>query len=169
MRRKAKIIFSRSNRKYFYSEIAAYLTAIGASSVSAHAALKYTDSDLIITLFSALIGTAGFLIVAIGMYTTLNLGCYYRKERSMPDDISKISRSYFESLLATYAVRIPLQFILQKMGMAPAAAAPISQTIAGQVGNIVRFYGNYKRKLFGHRQSPVRNEAAVAESGEGQV
>lgn len=169
MKRRAKIIFSRSNRKYYYSEITAYICAIGASSISAHAAQDYTRSDLLITVFSALVGTAGFLIPAIGIYTLLNLGSYRRKERSVYEDISVISRSYFESLLASYAVRIPLQFFLQKAGLAPAASAPIAQTIAGQVGNIVRFYGNYKRKLYGHGHKPVTEDAAVTNSQESRV
>jgi hypothetical protein len=59
--------------------------------------------------------------------------------------------SNIHGIWATYLVRIPLQYFLQKSGIAPAAAAPIAQVIAGQIGTIVRVYSNYKKKIFGIR------------------
>lgn len=142
--------------------MAAYILAIIASSLTAVWADRFTDSDILISVVSTLGGTVGFLVPAIGLYFILNIPEYRRRRRSAAEDFRVINRSYFESLIATYAVRIPLQFILQKVSIEPGLAAPVAQTLAGQVGNVVRIYGNYKRRLFGHQPRPV--DAPVEEN-----
>jgi hypothetical protein len=61
--------------------------------------------------------------------------------------------SDIHGIWVTYIIRIPLQYVMQKFGVAPALAAPIAQVFSGQIGTVVRIYSNYKKKIFGAKPS----------------
>jgi hypothetical protein len=63
--------------------------------------------------------------------------------------------SDLRGIWATYIIRIPFQYFMQKFGVVPAVAAPIAQVVSGQVGTVVRVYSNYKKKIFGSHSRNV--------------
>ncbi len=132
--------------------------AIIAAWASALITDRHTDSDLLITLVSTLGGTAGFLSMALGLYLLLHLKEYANGNRNCKQDTSSIMKSYFDGLIATYAFRIPFQFLLQKLGVAPTVAAPVAQVVSGQIGNVVRIYRNYQRNIFAVQHPPKKSD-----------
>ncbi|MHC4692773.1 MAG: hypothetical protein ACYS67_08525 [Planctomycetota bacterium] len=150
-------IFSRTNKKYYTSEIIASLLALVLSVTSAVLMDKITDSDALISIVSALGGTLGFFTGTLGIYTLLHIRQYRRKERHFIRDMKSIVTANIYGILAMYAFRIPCQYILQKMGIIPAFSATIAQFLSGLIGTAVRVYRNYKANIFGgfnHQQSP---------------
>jgi hypothetical protein len=96
----------------------------------------------------------GFLAGGMGTYAILNIAEYKSGRRNFPLDMKSMFISNIHGIWVTYLFRIPLQYILQKLGVVPAVAAPIAQVVAGQVGTAVRVYSNYKKKIFGsHSQN----------------
>jgi hypothetical protein len=142
-------LFSGTNTKYYASEVVSYITAAGAASLSAYIADIFTNSDLLITIISTLGGTVGFLAGGMGSYAILHFGEYENGKRSFSLDMKSMFISDVHGIWVTYIIRIPLQYFMQKFGVAPALAAPIAQVISGQLGTIVRVYSNYKKKIFG--------------------
>ncbi len=160
LKKLAKIFKTKSSRKYIYSELIAYASAMTATAVSANFTEQHTHSDLLISVVSAIIGSCGFLSAALVSYILLNIPEYIGAIRTPGYDVSVILRSYFKGLLATYAFRIPFQFFIQKIGMPPTAAAPFAQVISGQVGNIIRIYFNYRARIFGEYSDPHGQESS---------
>lgn len=148
-------LFSATNKKYFASELVSYVTAAAAASSSAAIADLLTSSDLAITLISTICGTAGFLVGGLGTYAILNTGEYKSGRRNFPLDMKSMLISDIRGIWATYIIRIPFQYFMQKFGVAPAIAAPIAQVVSGQVGTVVRVYSNYKKKIFGSHSQDV--------------
>ena len=147
-------LFSGTNKKYFASEIVSYIAAAAMASVSAAIADLFTNSDLSITIISTIGGSIGFFAGGMGSYAILNITEYKYRRRNFSLDMKSMFISNIHGIWATYLVRIPFQYFLQKFGIAPAAAAPIAQVISGQVGTIIRVYNNYKKKIFGtHSQN----------------
>ena len=147
-------LFSATNKKYFASELVSYIAAAAMASVSAAAADLFTNSDLMITIISTIGGSIGFFIGGMGSYAILNTAEYKNGRRNFSLDMKSMFISNIHGIWATYLVRIPLQYFLQKFGIVPAAAAPIAQVVAGQVGTVIRVYSNYKKKIFGtHSQN----------------
>jgi hypothetical protein len=72
-------IFSRTNKKYYSSEIIASLLALVLSVTSAVLMDKITDSDALISIVSALGGTLGFFAGTLGIYALLHIRQYRRK------------------------------------------------------------------------------------------
>jgi len=142
-------LFSGTNKKYFASEVVSYITAAGMASITAAITDSLTNWDIIITIVSTLGGTAGFIGGGMGCYAILNIGEYKSGKRNFSQDMKSMFISNVHGIWVTYIFRIPFQYILQKIGMAPAAAAPIAQVVCGQVGTVVRIYSNYKKKIFG--------------------
>lgn len=145
-----KGLFSASNKKYFASEIVSYIAAAAAASGSAAITDYVSDSDLIITIISTIAGTAGFLLGSLGTYAILNIPEYKNQTRNFQNDMKSLLISGVHGIWITYLIRIPLQYTMQRLGVLPAAAAPIAQVISGQAGTIVRIYSNYKKKIFGN-------------------
>jgi hypothetical protein len=145
----SKKIFSRTNKKYFSSEIIASLLALVLSVTSAVMMDKITDSDALICIVSALGGTLGFLAGTSCIYTLLHIRQYRRKERHFTRDMKSMLTANMYGILVMYAFRIPCQYILQKMGIIPAFSATIAQFLSGLIGTAVRVYRNYKANIFG--------------------
>ena len=143
-------LFSNINKKYFVSEIVSYIAAAAAASGSAAITDYVSDSDLIITIISTIAGTLGFFIAGLGTYALLNISEYKKRNRNFQSDMKSMFVSGIHGIWVTYLIRIPFQYIMQKLGVLPAAAAPIAQVVAGQAGTIVRIYSNYKKKIFGN-------------------
>ena len=143
-------LFSATNKKYFASEIVSYIAAAAAASASAALADLFTDSDLLITIISTIIGSIGFLAGGMGTYAILNIAEYRSTNRNFKSDMKSMFISNIHGIWVTYLFRIPLQYIMQKLGVLPAVAAPIAQVVAGQAGTVVRVYSNYKKKIFGN-------------------
>jgi hypothetical protein len=135
-------IFSRTNKKYFSSEIIASLLALVLSVTFAVLMDKITDSDALICIVSALGGTLGFLAGTSCIYTLLHIRQYRRKERHFTSDMKSI-------LTASMHGIIPCQYILQKLGIPPAFSATIAQFLSGLIGTAVRVYRNYTANIFG--------------------
>ena len=157
MTKLSKKIFSRTNKKYFSSEIIASLLALVLSVTSAVLMDKITDSDALISIVSALGGTLGFLAGTSCIYTLLHIRQYRRKERHFIRDMKSILTANIYGIVVMYAFRIPCQYILQKMGIIPAFSATIAQFLSGLIGTAVRVYRNYKANIFGDfnsQQSP---------------
>lgn len=157
MKKLIRKIFSRTNKKYYSSEIIASLLALVLSVTSAVLIDKITDSDALISVVSALGGTLGFFAGTLGIYTLLHIRQYRRKERHFTHDMKSIVTSNIYGIVAMYAFRIPCQYVLQKMGIIPAFSATIAQFLSGLIGTAVRVYRNYKANIFGsfdHQQSP---------------
>jgi len=142
-------LFSVTNKKYFASELVSYVAAAAMASISAAIADLFTNSDLAITIISTIIGSIGFFAGGMGTYAILNIGEYKSGRRNFPLDMKSMFTSNIHGIWATYLFRIPLQYFLQKFGIVPAAAAPIAQVVAGQVGTAVRVYSNCRKKIFG--------------------
>lgn len=142
-------LFSAANKKYFASEIISYIAAAAAASISAAATDLFTNSDFVITIISTIVGSIGFLVGGMGTYAILNIAEYKSRNRNFRSDMKSMFASNIHGIWATYLFRIPFQYIMQKFGVIPAAAAPIAQVVAGQVGTAVRIYSNYKKKIFG--------------------
>ncbi len=142
-------LFSGTNKKYFASELVSYITAAAMASASAAITDLFTNSDLIITLVSTIGGTAGFIVGGLGCYAILNIGEYKTGKRNFTLDMKSMFISNIHGIWVTYIIRIPFQYILQKIGVTPAVAAPVAQVVCGQVGSVVRIYSNYKKKIFG--------------------
>lgn len=140
--------------------------AIVAAWASALITDRHTDSDFIITLVSTLGGTAGFLSMSLGLYLLLHVKEYAKGERNCRQDTSSILKSYFDGLIATYAFRIPFQFLLQKLGVAPTIAAPVAQVVSGQIGNVVRIYRNYQRNIFAVQRPAKKSENPTENSND---
>jgi hypothetical protein len=143
-------LFSAANKKYFASEIISYIAAAAAASASAAATDLFTDSDIVITIISTIVGSVGFLAGGMGTYAILNIAEYKNQNRNFRSDMKSMFASNIHGIWATYLFRIPFQYIMQKFGVLPAVAAPIAQVVAGQVGTAVRVYSNYKKKIFGN-------------------
>ena len=141
--------FSKTNKKYYASELISYATAAGAASLSAYIADISTNSNLLITIISTLGGTVGFLAGGMGSYAILHFAEYKNGRRNFPLDMKSMFISDIHGIWVTYIIRIPLQYFMQKFGVAPALAAPIAQIFSGQLGTAVRIYSNYKKKIFG--------------------
>jgi hypothetical protein len=142
-----KKFFSANNRKYLIAEITAYVAAPAVSAFAAVCADTLTDSDSLISIISTAGGTIGFFGGQMAAFSILNLNQYRRGCRNLNKDMMSIFEANIHGTWATYLFRIPLQIILQKLGISPLLAAPITQTVAGQVGTIVRIYTNYKNKI----------------------
>ncbi len=149
MTKLSRKIFSRTNKKYYSSEIIASLLALVLSVTSAVLMDKITDSDALICIVSALGGTFGFLAATLGIYTLLHIRQYRRKERHFTRDMKSILTANMYGIAAMYAFRIPCQYILQKLGIIPAFSATIAQFLSGLIGTAVRVYRNYKANIFG--------------------
>ena len=143
-------IFSRTNTKYYSSEIIASLLALVLSVTAAVLMDKVTDSDAAISVVSALGGTLGFLAGTSGIYALLHIWQYRRRERNFPRDMKSIFTANIRGIFAMYAFRIPCQYILQKLGLTPALSAIIAQGLSGLIATAVRVHHNYKKKIFGH-------------------
>ncbi|MGB2809156.1 MAG: hypothetical protein WBC22_15545 [Sedimentisphaerales bacterium] len=157
MTKLSRKIFSRTNKKYFSSEIIASLLALVLSVTSAVMMDKITDSDALICIVSALGGTLGFLAGTSCIYTLLHIRQYRRKERHFTRDMKSMLMANMYGIVVMYAFRIPCQYILQKMGIIPAFSATIAQFLSGLIGTAVRVYRNYKANIFGDfnsQQSP---------------
>lgn len=146
---KLSVLFSATNKKYFASELVSYITAAAAASGSAAMADWFTNSDMAITLISTICGTAGFLVGGLGTYAILNIAEYRSGRRKFPPDMKSMFISDIRGIWATYIIRIPFQYFMQRFGVVPAIAAPIAQVVSGQVGTVIRVYSNYKKKIFG--------------------
>ena len=142
-------LFSATNKKYFASEIVSYIAAAAAASASAAITDLFTNSDFVITIISTIIGSIGFLAGGMGTYAILNIAEYRSTNRNFQSDMKSMFISNIHGIWVTYLFRIPFQYIMQKLGVLPAAAAPIAQVVAGQIGTAVRVYSNYKKKIFG--------------------
>ena len=157
MTKLSRKIFSRTNKKYYSSEIIASLLALVLSVTSAVLMDKITDSDALICIVSALGGTLGFLAATLGIYTLLHIRQYRRKERHFTRDMKSILTANIYGITVMYAFRIPCQYVLQKLGIIPAFSATIAQFLSGLIGTAVRVYRNYKANIFGDfnpQQSP---------------
>ena len=157
MTKLSRKIFSRTNKKYYSSEIIASLLALVLSVTSAVLMDKITDSDALICIVSALGGTLGFLAATLGIYTLLHIRQYRRKERHFTRDMKSILTANMYGIAVMYAFRIPCQYVLQKLGIIPAFSATIAQFLSGLIGTAVRVYHNYKTNIFGDsnpHQSP---------------
>jgi hypothetical protein len=142
-------LFSAINKRYFASEIVSYVLAAAMASLTAVITDSFTDSDIIISVVSTLGGSVGFFAGGMGSYAILNIAEYKSHNRSFSFDMKAMFISDIHGVWVTYIFRIPLQYIMQKFGVAPAIAAPIAQIAAGQVGTVARVYSNYKKKIFG--------------------
>ena len=149
MTKLSRKIFSRTNKKYYSSEIIASLLALVLSVTSAVLIDNITDSDALISIVSALGGTLGFFTGTLGIYTVLHIRQYRRKERNFTRDMKSIVTANIYGILAMYIFRIPCQYILQKLGIIPAFSATIAQFLSGLIGTAVRVYRNYKANIFG--------------------
>lgn len=150
-------IFSRTNKKYYSSEIIASLIALVISVTFAVLMDKITNSDALISIVSALGGTLGFLAGTLGIYTLLHIRQYRRKERHFTRDMKSILSANIYGIAVMYVFRIPCQYVLQKLGIPPAFSATIAQFFSGLIGTAVRVYRNYKANIFGDfntQQSP---------------
>lgn len=145
-------LFNKQNNKYYFTEMAASIVAYFTSSGAAVLSDKYFDSDFIISTISAIGGTSGFAVGFIIIYGVLNVRQYYRRNKTFTYDVKNILVAVMQGLVAMYIVRIPFQMILQKFGVAPAIAAPISQFVGGMVAMTVRAYHNHKAKIFAHSE-----------------
>jgi hypothetical protein len=141
--------FSKTNKKYYASELISYATAAGASSLTAYITDIFTNSNLLITIISTIGGTIGFIAGGLGSYAILHFSEYKNGKRKFPVDMKSMLISNVHGIWVTYIIRIPLQYFMQKFGVVPALAAPIAQVISGQFGTVVRVYSNYKKKIFG--------------------
>ncbi len=143
-----------NNLKYYASEMVGVIFGLTSTSLTAYAMDKISDSNSIISIASAISGTAGATFGSITAYVGLHINDYRNKHRNLQQDISSLIKSRLEGTGTIYAVRLPLQYILQKFcGINPVIAAPISQVIAGISGISVRISRNYQRKIFGNRKS----------------
>jgi hypothetical protein len=142
-------LFSAVNKRYFASELISYVFAAAMASLTAVITDGFSDSDLIISVVSTLGGSVGFLAGGMGSYAILNIAEYKSRKRNFPSDMKSMFVSNIHGIWVTYLFRIPLQYFMQKFGLAPAVAAPIAQIIAGQIGTATRVYSNYKKKIFG--------------------
>lgn len=149
MTKLAKAIFSRTNVKYYSSEILASLLALVLSVASAVLMDRLTSSDAAISVVSAVGGTLGFFAGTMSIYALLHVRQYRRRQRRLSHDMRSIFSANARGILAMYAFRIPCQYILQKLGLAPALAAVIAQGLSGLIATAVRIHHNYKRKIFG--------------------
>jgi hypothetical protein len=141
-------IVSKQSWKYYFSEILASFAALVTSTVSAVIADRLTDYDIIISVVSAVGGTAGFVIGALVIFAILHIPEYKAKKRNFVYDMKSIAKANIHGIIAMYAFRIPFQYILQKKGITPAYAACISQFLSGLIATAVRIYHNYKAKVF---------------------
>jgi len=141
-------ITSKQSRKYYLSEIAASLTALVTSTASAVIADRITGYDIVISVVSAVGGTAGFVIGALLIFAILHIPEYKAKKRNFVYDMKSIAKANLHGILAMYAFRIPFQYFLQKIGITPAYAACVSQFLSGLIATAVRIYHNYKAKVF---------------------
>lgn len=142
-------IFSRTNIKYYSSEIIASLLALVLSVAAAVMMDKVTDSDAAISIVSAIGGTLGFLTGTSGIYALLHIRQYRRRERNLLRDMKSIFTANIRGILAMYAFRIPCQYILQKLGLTPAVSAIIAQGLSGLIATAVRVHHNYRKNIFG--------------------
>ena len=142
-------IFSRTNIKYYSSEIIASLLALVLSVAAAVLMDKVTDSDAAISVVSALGGTLGFLAGTSGIYALLHISQYRRRERNFSRDMKSIFTANIRGIFTMYVFRIPCQYILQKLGLTPALSAIIAQGLSGLIATAVRVHHNYKKKIFG--------------------
>jgi len=150
-------VFSSTNVKYYSSEIVASLLALVLSVTSAVLMDKTTNSDALISVVSALGGTLGFLTGTLGIYAVLHIRQYCRKQRHLARDMRSIFMANIRGIVGMYAFRIPCQYILQKLGVAPAFSATIAQFASGLIATAIRVHHNYKANIFGDfdaRQSP---------------
>lgn len=142
----------KHNLKYWISEGTAVFTALAGSTLTAILMDKVSDSDALISAVSAFGGTVGFLSGTIGVYAGLHAGEYKRGEREFRKDMKDLFRSNIEGITTTYALRFPIQYSLQKLGMYPGIAAPVSHILGGIAGGAVRIIRNYQRNIFGNRK-----------------
>lgn len=140
------------NWKYWVSESVSVGISLGSSVFAAYLADKVTDSDAVISGLSAIAGTAGWIAGTTGIYCGLHKKEYQSKERNFKQDVKSICKSNIEGIATTYAVRIPLQFVLQKYAnLEPPVAASISHIVGGIGGTVVRTIRNYQRNIFGEK------------------
>lgn len=149
-------LFSATNKKYFVCEIVSYIAAAGAASGSAAITDLLSNSDMVITVISTICGSIGFFAGGMGTYAILHINEYKSGVRNFALDMKSMFASNIHGIWATYLVRIPFQYFMQKFGVVPAAAAPIAQVVAGQVGTAVRVYSNYRKKIFGSQSQDVQ-------------
>jgi hypothetical protein len=155
-------VFSRTSCKYYCSELIASLLALLLSVSAAVLTDRISDSDALISVVSALGGTAGFLGGIAGLYALLHIRAYRSRQRHFGSDIRAMTRATLHGVLAMYAFRIPCQFALQKVGVAPALAALVSQGLSGLVATAVRARHNYRANIFGPARGPSTAKAVAA-------
>ncbi len=143
-------IVSKQSWKYYFSEITASLVALVTSTASAVITDGLTGYDIVISVVSAVGGTAGFVISALAIFAILHIPEYKSKKRNLVYDMKSIAKANLHGIIAMYAFRIPFQYFLQKGGIAPAYAACVSQFISGLIATAVRIHHNYKAKVFAH-------------------
>ena len=108
------------------------------------------DSDVLISVVSAVGGTIGLLIGSGGTYALLHFRAYRCGSRHFLSDMVAMTRAALRGVIAMYALRIPCQFLLQRNGIAPPLAAVIAQALSGIVAGAVRCYHNYHAQIFGN-------------------
>lgn len=143
-------IVSKQSWKYYFSEIAASLIALVTSTASAVITDRLTGYDIVISVVSAVGGTAGFVTGSLLIFAILHIPEYKAKKRNLAYDMKSIAKANMHGILAMYAFRIPFQYFLQKIGVSPAYAACVSQFLSGLIATAIRVYHNYKAKVFAH-------------------
>jgi len=141
------------NFKYYTSEAVGIIFGLTSTSFAAYAMDKISDSNSIISVVSAISGTAGATIGNIVTYAGLHINEYKNKQRNFKQDITSLIKSRLEGKGINYIIRLPLQYSLQKFyGVNPIIAAPISQLISGVSEVIFRIHRNYQRGMFGNKK-----------------
>ncbi len=143
------VFLSRTSIKYYVSEILASLLALVASAGSAWLLDRVTSSDALISIGSALAGTAGFILGTAIIYAVLHIRRYRIGERSFSTDMKSILKANVHGIIAMYAVRIPFQWVVQRYWLSPPIAATLAQALSGLIATAVRAYHNYKANIFG--------------------
>ena len=132
----------------FIAQILASILAIAGSAGSAYLLDKATKSDVLISVASAVSGTAAFTVGLGLIYAVLHVRHYRSGQRSFAADMKSILRANLHGVAAMYVVRIPFQFVLQRYWLSPPIAATIAQAFSGLIATAVRAYHNYKAAIF---------------------
>lgn len=145
-----------NNFKYYTSEAIGIIFGLTSTSLAAYAMDKTSNSNSIISIISAISGTVGAATGSIATYAGLHINEYKNKHRNLQQDISSLIKSRLEGIGTFYAIRLPLQYSLQKFcGINPVIAAPTAQIIAGISSVIIRIGRNYQRNIFGSKKSSI--------------
>ena len=148
-----------SNFKYYTSEVVGVVFGLASTALAAYGMDKVSNSNSIISVTSAVGGTVGATIGSVMAYVGLHVGEYKNRHRNFRQDVNSLIKSRLEGTGTIYAVRLPLQYVLQKFcNIDPVVAAPVSQIIAGVSGVGVRVFRNYQRRIFGNHELRGRSE-----------